>query len=182
MSNKKVWIGAALAVLAVALAFLLTPKSECRRSAYSETDSDNVTTMDNIAIIRKLSNDLIEKNKTGAGKCVLENIAYKRRRLITTEAPKNPTAVLPLFYNTSALESFPKEMGDLIEKHVVLKGRVEALAKDNFVNQQAEFVYTLVTSGGRHIKLYPVGPFPQVSSGSIVEIRGIQINDLLVIP
>lgn len=108
--------------------------------------------------------------------------ATYRKDLLLKEMETSPSAFLKHAVLTRQRDNFPEEIRPFIEEEVELTGTLTVVIVDDFENKISTTEYLLeeVTSMQQY-RLYFSGNPPPLTSGSIIKIKGIRLEQNIVI-
>lgn len=112
----------------------------------------------------------------------LKSLAQSRQKSLLTLIEENPDKFLKQVAFKNTRSEFPTEVWPYLEEEVDLKGSLEILHADDFENKIAKEHYFLKTADQKRFSLYFVEKGPLLMFGSKVRIRGVKLENKIVIP
>jgi alpha-galactosidase-like protein len=109
----------------------------------------------------------------------LQSLATSRRALMLELARQDANQVLQVALPDQILTSLPEELQSYFEQHVELDGELDVLYEENETESRLRH---FLTTGSQRIELhFRSNSMPDVLSGSFVRVRGVRIDDQLIV-
>lgn len=129
--------------------------------------------------ITLLTNNLIQAKKDNNVDKMLK-IAQQRQEKLISKLKDDPQSFLSYATLGSQKQSFPNEVKPYLEEEAQLEGKLIVVILDDFENKRSLTQYFLEVADDRY-QLYFTKQPPNVSPGSIIKLKGVLLDQNLVV-